>query len=181
MNTNQFDVAVPDSELEGPAFTVMPTGTYRSTLVTGAVIVDNAATGGSWKALQLPFLGFKDAKSGKEFQRSLNARFTFESANDQAVKIGMGQIIAAAAAVGLTEPTVTNDGKPAQKLAIDTAGKSNEEVVTELIDAFNQVAGTEVEVYLTGGPRIRKGKAVLKADGVTPFMDNEIKRVSAAK
>jgi len=170
MTDNLFDVTVPDSELEAPAFEPIPTGPYRTTLQAGSGLVEN---GKGWKAIRIPFLGFRDPKSGKEWQRSLNAQLTYENPNSpKSVQIGFAAIIGAAAALGLTEPTTTADGKPAQKL---TAADMD-----ELVSQLNQMAGTEVEVYVTAGPRKRAGVVQLKADG-TPFLDNEIKRISAAR
>lgn len=167
---NLFDVVVPDSELEAPAFEPIPTGTYRATLQAGAALAGND---NGWKAIRIPFAGFRDTKSGKEWNRSLNAQLTYENpSSPQSVKIGFDAIIQAAAALGLTEPVTGSDGKPGQKL---TAANMD-----ELVSQFNQMAGTEVEVYLTAGPRKRKGVVVLKQDG-TPFIDNEIKRISAAR
>lgn len=169
MSDNIFDVAVPDSELETPVFQPVPTGAYRTTLQAGAEIVGN---GNGWRAIRIPFQGFRDVKSGKEYARAVRAQFTFESSSEQARQIGWRSIVGAAAAFGLTEPTVDAAGKAAQKPTVSTP--------EELIEQFNQMAGTEVEVYLTAKARMKGGQPVLKQDG-QPYMDNEIKRVSAIK
>lgn len=170
MSEDLFTLAVPDDTLEGPSFEPLPTGTYRTTLQPGAELASNDS---GWKAVRLPFSGFRDTKSGKESQRNVRAQFTYESPKSaEAVRIGLEMIVGAAHALGLTEPTVTPEGKTAQKL---TAAN-----MEELVQQFNQMAGTEVEVYMTAQVRKRHGSPVLKADG-TAFLDNEIKRVSAVK
>lgn len=164
-----FDVSVPDAELEAPAFEPIPTGAYRTTLQAGAELAQNAS---GWKGIRLPFQGFRDAKTGQEFQRALRAQFTYEHSNPKAVQIGYQGIIGAAAALGLTEPTIDANGKPSQKLVATS--------MEELVSQFNQMAGTEVEVYVTVQERKKNGQVVTKQDG-KPFLDNEIKRISAVK
>lgn len=178
MSDNLFDVAVPDAELEAPAFTPVPTGAYITRLFdepsndrTKIAAVEN---GKGWKAIRLPFHGFRDTKTGKEYGRTVTAQFTYENANNaKSAQIGYQAIIGAAAALGLTEPSVTADGKPAQKLTASS--------IDELLEQFRAMVGTEVEVYMTVGPRKKAGQIVQRTDGSGPVMDNEIKRVSAIK
>ena len=164
-----FDVSVPNEELQAPAFELLPAAAYATTLQVGTQLVQNDT---GWKGIRLPFAGFRNTKTGQEFAgRQLNAQYTYEHANSQAVEIGTRGIIEAASAFGLTQ-TVDVDGKPSQKLT----ASSMEELVTQ----FNQVAGSEVEVYVALKERKRAGQVVRKEDG-TSVMDNEVKRVSALK
>jgi hypothetical protein len=165
-----FNVAVPDEELEAPAFEIIPTGAYRSTLQAGTQVAEK----NGWTRFQLPFRGFQ--ADGRSFEgRVLTARFPIGApaspGNDKAVSIGRRNVIGAAAALGLTEP-IEKDGKVSQKLV----ASSND----ELAQQFNAMAGTDVEVYVKARARERAGQPVLKADG-TPVMDNEIVNVRAAR
>ena len=169
MQDDIFEVTVPDSELEAPAFEPMPAGAYVTTLQPGASLASNQT---GWKGIRLPFSGFRSTNGKGEFTRSLRAQFTYEHATSpRAVEIGRQGIVGAAAAVGLTEPSQTADGKAGQRLT----AKSYE----ELVEQFNAMAGTEVEVYIVAKARMRNGQAVQRNDGTGVVMDNEIRNVRA--
>lgn len=166
--TNPFEIAVPNDELDRPDFEPMPTGEYFSTLQPGT---EKASNDGGWEAIRLPFKGFRAKDGSADFEnRERAAQFTIANpGSPQAVEIGVKGLIAAAQAFGLTEET-TVDGKPAQRLTA-----TNYE---ELIDQFNSVAGTEVEVYVKVKRRKKNKQVVLKDDG-SAVLDNEIARISA--
>ena len=168
MTDDIFSVSVPDTDLEAPAFELLPTGAYRTTLTDGTELVSNNS---GWKAIRLPFNGFT-AKDGKTYARSQRAQFTYESKNADAQRIGNQAIIGAAAALGLTE-TVTVDGKSAQKLTATS--------MEQLVEQFKAMAGTDVEVYVKLRPRKKAGQIVQRMDGNGPIMDNEISNVRAVK
>ena len=174
MSDDLFTVSVPDDALEAPAFELMPTGAYRSTLQGGARVDET----NGWRRLHLPFRGFASAKLGKEFgAKTLEARFPVEApagAAEGAVKaasIGQQAVIGAAAALGLTESVQAADGKTHQKLVANS--------YDELVAQFNAMAGTDVEVYVVAKPRMRNNAPVLRQDGTGPVMDNEIRNVRA--
>jgi len=168
--TDLFDVSVPDSDLAAPGFTPMPTAAYRTTLQAGTQLVQNDR---GWKGIRLPFAGFRNDKSNDEFERQLNAQFTYELASSPvSVEIGIKGIIGAAQAFGLTH-SVTTDGKSSQKLTATS--------YEQLVDQFNQMAGSECEVYVSLQPRKLNGQIVYKEGTTDPVMGNEIKRISALK
>ena len=177
MSDNLFDIAVPDAELEAPAFQPIPTGPYTSKLShdpgTPRRAIELVSNANGWQAIRLPFTGFT-GKDGKTYGRTVAAQFTIKNPNSpKAASIGWQAVVGAAAAFGLTEPTTTPDGKPAQKVTAATP--------EELVEQFRAMAGTEAEVYLTAGPRMKGGNPVMKQDGSGPFMDNEIKNVRALR
>lgn len=169
--TDLFNVAVPDSDLQAPGFNPMPTAAYRTTLQAGTQLVQNDR---GWKGIRLPFAGFTNDKSNESFDRPLNAQFTYELVSSPvSVEIGIKGIIGAAQAFGLTQ-TITADGVSSQKLTATS--------YEQLVDQFNQMAGSECEVYVSLQPRKRNGQIVYKEGSTTdPVMDNEIKRISALK
>ncbi len=155
-----FNLTVPEEELDKrPDGGPMPAGAYKSTLQTGAELVNNDT---GWKGLRIPFAGFASTKNGAvTFDREIRAQFTFEHATStQAVEIGQRNIIGAARAFGLTEE-------------VGGGHKLTASSYEELISQLDAVAGTEVEVYVKA-----KASNRLKDDG-TPFINNEIARVSA--
>ncbi len=170
MSDDLFNVSVPDESLEAPAFELMPTGAYRTTLQAGAELVEKDG----WTRVHLPFRGFVNGKASFP-GRNLEARFPVgapEGANDKqrtAARIGQAGVIGAAAALALTEPTTTAEGKPGQKLI----ATSNDELIAQ----FNAMAGTEVEVYVVAKARTRNGQVVQRTDGNGAVMDNEIRNV----
>ena len=159
-----FDVAVPEDDLEAPAFEPMPTASYKTTLQDGTEFVENDK---GWRGLRVPFAGFTSLKDGKDYaNRQLHAQFTVaHKTSDIAVRIGRQGVIGTARAFGLTEETTGENGKKAFKLAATSDD--------ELVEQFATMAGTEVGVYIVAKKGTRQ-----KNDG-TFFIDNEIKRVFA--
>ncbi len=169
MSTDWTSIEVPEEELEAPTgFEPIPTGAYRTTLQTGSELRSNDR---GWVALRTPFLGFVPSKGdGKAFPTlTLNAQFTIENPKSaQAVQIGQQGVLGMAQALGLT----TSEGG-----VVRPTWTTNE----ELVEMVNAMAGTEVEVYIKTAPRKAKPDGShLKNDG-TPWIDSEIKRVSAVK
>ena len=171
--TSPFDVPVPEADLERPAFVPLPTGEYRATLQPGSTIEDWKNGGG--KRLLVPFSNFRSQNGGLDRPNAqIAARYNIEGiASEKARAVTTRQITAMGRAFGLTEQSQTADGKPAHKL---TATK-----YAEFVTQLNAMAGSEVEVYVETGPRVRDGEIQYKPDGATPWIDTEIRRVSAIK
>lgn len=168
--TNTFDsfnVAVPVEELNAKPSFLMPAGWYQSTLQAGAELKANDT---GWKGIRLPFAGFTSKKDGASFDKERNYQITIEG-SDKAVEIGRKQLVAAAAAFGLTEDTVDANGKPAKRLTATSP--------EELVEQFNAVAGSPCDVYVTTKKRKRGKEIVMRDDGNGPVMDNEISAVAA--
>lgn len=182
--SNVFSISVPEDELQPRGFTPIPTGQYLSTFVGGAQIVGN---NDGWKALELPFQGFTTEHG--TIGATVSARFTVESASQQAVDIGARGVIGAAAAFGIAKISEGADGKKSYAL---TAVSSD-----ELVEQFNAVAGSRALVYIKTSPRIRKSpdgiKHVQLRDGTTvpastyqaerdgqAWIDSEIRSVQPA-
>lgn len=164
--STDFNVAVPQDELDAKPNFLMPAGWYGTTLQPGAQVVSNDH---GWAGIRVPFNGFT-ARDGKSFDKDRNYQITTDSSNEQAKSIGRKQAVELAVAFGLAEQ-VTLNGKPAQRLT----AKSPEEFVEQL----NAVAGSPCDVYIVAKKRKRDGQVVMRDDNTGPVMDNEISRVAA--
>lgn len=164
---DSFNIPVPTEELNAKPSFLMPAGWYQSTLQTGAEIKSND---NGWSGIRLPFAGFTSKKDGTTFDKDRNYQITI-AGSDKAVEIGRKQLVAAAAAFGLTEDTVDANGKPAKRLTATSP--------EELVEQFNSVAGSPCDVYVTTKKRTRGKEVVMRDDGNGPVMDNEISAVAA--
>jgi hypothetical protein len=162
---NDFNVAVPQDELDAKPNFLLANGWYGSTIQAGAQVVSND---NGWAGIRIPFSGFTD-KAGKTVEKDRNYQITTASSNEQAKSIGRKQMVELAIAFGLAE-TTTVAGKPAQRLTAN----SPEEFVAQL----NSVAGSPCDVYVTTKKRKRDGQVVMRDDNTGPVMDNEISRVA---
>lgn len=162
-----FNVPVPQEDLDRKPSPLMPNGWYGTTLQSGAELADNGA---GWRGIRLPFAGFTSKKDGKTYDRERRFQITVESTNEEAERIGREQYTAAAAAFGLTEATTVN-GRPAQRVIASSP--------EELVEQFASVAGSPCDVYVTTKKRKRDGQIVMRDDGAGPVLDNEISRVAA--
>ena len=164
-----FNIPVPTDDLDAKPTFLIPNGWYGTTLQPGAEAVSND---NGWRGLRAPFSGFASKKDGKVYEKDRRYQVTVESDNPDAVRIGLEQRTALAAAFGLTEDTTTPDGKPAKRLTASS--------IEEFVEQLNSVAGSPADVYITTKKRKRDGKVVMRDDGNGPVMDNEISRVAAA-
>jgi len=175
------DIVVPDTELERPAFELLPTAGYDSTVGGGATVVEN---NNGWRALSVPFVGFVNTKTQAAFpNRTVKATYTLESDNEQAVQIGRTDLTKLVAALGLAEEATAPDGSSGKRIPpafFADRTHDGETDYTRLVNAINAMGGTRVNVYVVLKERTRKGEVQLKDDG-TPWMDNEVKRVSAIR
>ena len=162
-----FNIPVPTDELNQKPSFLMPAGWYQSTLQAGAELASND---NGWQGIRLPFAGFTSKKDGAAFDKDRRYQITIAGA-DKAVEIGRKQLVAAAAAFGLTEDAVDANGKPAKRLTAQTP--------EALVEQFNQVAGSPCDVYVTTKKRKRGKEIVMRDDGNGPVMDNEISAVAA--
>ena len=168
---SDFNVAVPQDELDAKPNFLMPAGWYSTTLGAGAQTVKND---NGWGGVRVPFAGFT-ARDGKTFDKERNYQITTKSDNAQAKSIGAKQAVELAAAFGLAEETTIN-GKPAKRLT--ATGTTPEEFWENFVAQLGGVAGSPCDVYVTVKPRKRDGKPVMKDDGSGPVQDNEISRVA---
>jgi hypothetical protein len=164
---DSFNIPVPTEELNAKPSFLMPAGWYQSTLQAGAEIKSND---NGWSGIRLPFAGFVSKKDSTTFEKDRNYQITI-AGSDKAVAIGRKQLVAAAAAFGLTEDTVDDNGKPAKRLTATSP--------EELVEQFNGVAGSPCDVYVTTKKRTRGKEVVMRDDGNGPVMDNEISAVAA--
>ena len=165
---SDFNIPVPQDELDAKPTFLMPAGWYTTTLQAGA---EEKGNDNGWKGVRVPFAGFTSKADGKTFDKSRNYQVTTAAKNDQAVSIGRKQLVELAVAFGLAEQT-TVDGKPALRLTANS--------VEEFIAQLSSVAGSPCDVYVTAKPRKRDGKVVQRDDNTGPVMDNEISRVAPA-
>lgn len=163
-----FNVPIPQDELDAKPSFLLDAGWYASVLQPGVEVVDSK-TNPDWKGIRVPFSGFTSKKDGKVYEKDRSFQITV-AGSDEAVKIGRKQLTQVAAAFGLTEQT-TVDGKAAQRMT----ATSPEELASQL----NALAGTPCDVYVTVKKRKRGGEVVMKDDGSGPVMDNEISAVAA--
>ena len=170
--SDDFNIPVPQDELDAKPTFLMPAGWYTTTLQPGTEAVGND---NGWAGVRIPFAGFTSKADGKTFDRSRNYQVTTAAAPgpkaEQAVSIGRKQLVEIAVAFGLAEQT-TVDGKPAQRLTATS--------VEEFIAQLGSVAGSPCDVYVTAKQRKRDGKVVQRNDATGPVMDNEISRVAPA-
>jgi hypothetical protein len=169
MSNTDFNVPVPQDELDAKPNFLMPAGWYSTTLQPGALIVKGTNTP-SWRGIRVPFSGFASKKNAQEFAKDRNYQVTIASDNAQAVSIGRKQLVELAVAFGLAEETKVDD-KAAKRLT----AQSPEEFVEQL----GSVAGSPCDVYVTTKKRKRDGQVVMRDDNTGPVMDNEISRVAA--
>lgn len=167
-----FNVAVPQDELDAKPSFLMPAGWYATTLAGGAQVVSND---NGWKGIRVPFSGFAAKSDGKSYEKDRNYQITTDSANEQAKAIGAKQAVELAAAFGLAEETVVN-GKPAKRLTAQ--GRTPDEFWANFVEQLNAVAGSPCDVYVTVKKRKRGKEIVMKDDNSGPVMDNEISRVA---
>lgn len=160
MTSDIFSIGVPAEELAPATWKDMPTGRYVTTL-DGAELVENAH---GWQAIRVTATGFENTKTGETFEnRTLRGQFTVAHATSTvAVDIGMREVVRMAEALGLTE---TENGN------VRLIPQSYE----ALVDAVNALVGSPVQVYVKTGERKRGGEIMYKDDGVTPWIDSEIK------
>jgi hypothetical protein len=167
---SDFNVAVPQEELDSKPSFLLPAGWYVSTLQAGAQVVEGTNTP-SWRGIRVPFSGFASKKDGgAPVERDRNYQVTVASDNAQAVSIGQKQLVALAVAFGLAEDTTVN-GKPAKRLTANSP--------EEFAEQLNAVAGSPADVYVTAKKRKRGGVIVMRDDNTGPVMDNEITAVAA--
>lgn len=169
MTTTDFNVPVPQDELDAKPNFLMPAGWYSTTLQGGAQLVEGTNTP-SWRGIRAPFAGFTSKKDGTEFAKDRNYQITVASDNAQAVSIGRKQLVELAVAFGIAED-VTENGKAAKRLTASTP--------EEFVEQLNGVAGSPCDVYVTTKKRKRDGQVVMRDDNSGPVMDNEISRVAA--
>lgn len=166
--SNDFNVPVPQDELDAKPNFLMPVGWYHTTLQGGAQVVEGTNSP-DWRGIRVPFSGFT-GKDGKTFEKDRNYQITVGSNSEQAKEIGRKQAVELGVAFGLTED-VTVNGKPAKRL---TAGSPE-----ELVEQLGAVVGSPCDVYVTVKKRKRDGAIVMRDDNTGPVMDNEISRVAA--
>ncbi len=171
MTNTDFNVAVPQDELDAKPSFLLANGWYGSTLQPGAQVVSNDK---GWAGIRIPFSGFTD-KAGKTTEKDRNYQITTESDNAQAKSIGAKQAVELAVAFGLAEETTVN-GKPAKRLTAQ--GSTPEEFWANFVEQLNSVAGSPCDVYVTTKKRKRDGAVVMRDDNTGPVMDNEISRVA---
>lgn len=175
-NTNNaaqdFNVAVPQDELDAKPNFLMPAGWYATTLAGGAQVVSND---NGWKGIRIPFSGFTSKVDGKSFEKDRNYQITTDSENEQAKSIGAKQAVELAAAFGLAEDATVN-GKPAKRLT--ATGATRDEFWANFVEQLNAVAGSPCDVYVTTKKRKRGKEIVMRDDKTGPVMDNEISRVA---
>lgn len=163
-----FNVPVPQDELDAKPSFLMPAGWYSSTIQGGSAVVAGTNSP-DWKGIRVPFAGFT-AKDGKSFEKDRNYQITVASANAQAVSIGRKQAVELAVAFGLAEDAKSADGKAAKRLTATTP--------EEFAEQLNAVAGSPCDVYITTKKRKRDGVVVMRDDKTGPVLDNEISRVA---
>lgn len=166
---SDFNVPVPQDELDAKPNFLMPAGWYASTLQGGAQLVEGT-NNPSWRGVRVPFSGFTSKKDGKVYEKDRNYQITVASENAQAVQIGRKQLVELGAAFGLTEDVTGPDGKPAKRLIAQSP--------QEFVEQLNAVAGSPADVYVTTKKRKRDGKIVMRDDNTGPVMDNEVSRVA---
>lgn len=167
--SEDFNVAVPQDELDAKPSFLLDNGWYTSTIQPGTQVVAGTNSP-DWRGIRVPFSGFTSKKDGKTYEKERNYQITTASNNAEAKRIGQQQLVALAVAFGLAEDTTVN-GKPAKRLI----AKSPEEFAEQL----NSVAGSPCDVYVTTKKRKRDGQIVMRDDGTGPVLDNEISRVAA--
>ena len=167
---NDFNVPVPQDELDAKPSFLMPAGWYATTLQPGAQVVEGTNTP-SWRGIRVPFSGFTSKKDGAEFTKDRNYQITVASDNAQAKKIGQQQCVALAVAFGLAEDCTDANGKPSKRLTASSP--------EEFAEQLNGVAGSPCDAYVTTKKRKRDGQVVIRDDNSGPVMDNEISRVAA--
>ncbi len=166
--SDDFNVAVPQEELDARPAGALDPGWYTSTIQGGAEEA-SGTNSPNWRGIRIPFAGFTSKKDGKTYDRDRNYQITTAGDNAESVRIGRQQMVALAVAFGLAEDT-TVDGKPAKRLTANSPA--------EFIAQLNAVAGSPCDVYLTRKPRKRNGVVVMRDDNTGPVMDNEISRVA---
>ncbi len=166
-SSTDFNVPVPQDELDAKPSFLLANGWYGTTLQPGAAVVSND---NGWAGIRTPFSGFTD-RAGKTTEKERNYQLTTAHANPETVKIGRKQAVELAIAFGLAETVTGPDGKPAQRLTASTP--------EEFVEQLNSVAGSPCDVYVTTKKRKRDGKVVMRDDNTGPVMDNEITRVAA--
>ena len=166
MTNNDFNVAVPQDELDAKPSFLMPAGWYGTTLGSGAQVVKNDS---GWAGIRIPFSGFT-ARDGKVYEKDRNYQITTASANPQAKSIGAKQLVELAVAFGLAEDT-TVGGKPAKRLTANSP--------EEFVEQLSGVAGSPCDVYMTVKARKRGKEVVMKDDNSGPVQDNEVSRVAS--
>lgn len=164
-----FNIPVPQEDLDRKPSFLMPPGWYGTTLQSGAEVVGND---NGWKGIRVPFAGFVSKKDGKTYDKDRRYQITTESENADATRIGAEQRTALGVAFGLAEDTTTPDGKTAKRLTAATP--------EEFVEQLNAVAGSPCDVYVKAKKRERGGQVVMRDDGAGPVMDNEISRVAAS-
>lgn len=165
---SDFNIPVPQDELDAKPSFLMPAGWYTTTLQPGA---EEKGNDNGWKGVRIPFAGFTSKADGKTYDKNRNYQVT-TAGSEKAVAIGRKQLVEIAVAFGLAEDTTTPDGKAAKRLTATS--------VEEFLSQLNSVAGSPCDVYVTAKPRKRDGKVVQRDDNTGPVMDNEISRVAAA-
>ena len=167
--SDDFNIPVPQDELNFKPSALLPNGWYTTVLQPGAAIVRND---NGWVGLRVPFSGFTSRKDGNTHERERRYQITVESSNAKATQIGRKQLVEVAVAFGLAADATTGEGKAAKRLTAN----SPEEFVTQL----EGVVGSPCDVYVTTKKRKRDGAVVMRDDGAGPVMDNEISRVAVA-
>ena len=167
--SDDFNIPVPQDELDAKPSFLMPAGWYTTTLQPGTEAVGND---NGWAGVRIPFAGFTSKADGKTFDKSRNYQITTESSNEQAKQIGRKQRVELAVAFGLAEDTTDASGKSAKRLTANS--------LDEFIAQLNSVGGSPCDVYVSVKTRKRGKTVVQKEDGSGPVMDNEISRVAAA-
>jgi hypothetical protein len=173
-SSTDFNVAVPQDELDAKPNFLMEPGWYHTTIQGGAQVVSND---NGWAGVRVPFSGFASKRDpAKTYEKDRNYQITTGSSNAQAKSIGAKQAVELAAAFGLAEETKV-DGKPAKRLT--ATGRTPEEFWTNFVEQLNAVAGSPCDVYVVTKKRKRDGVVVMRDDNTGPVMDNEISRVAA--
>lgn len=163
-----FNVPVPQDELDAKPNFLLANGWYGTVLQPGSQIVEGTNSP-DWKGIRVPFASFT-GKDGKTVEKDRSYQITIASANAQAKSIGAKQLVELAVAFGLAEETTVGE-KPAKRLTASSP--------EEFVEQLNGVAGSPADVYITTKKRKRDGQVVMRDDNTGPVMDNEISRVAA--
>lgn len=167
MTSTDFNVPIPQDELDAKLSFLMSAGWYSTTLQGGAQVVKNNS---GWEAVRVPFSGFTSKKDAKVYEKERTYQVTTKSDNEQAREIGNRQRVELGVAFGLAEDVKIN-GKPAKRLTADSP--------EAFVEQLNAVAGSPCDVYVVAKKRKRDGAVVMRDDNTGPVMDNEITRVVA--